>query len=89
MIKAVTIKVNGRLQNVGYRHYARLAANDYGIVGKFVNNDDGSVYIEAQGEEQGLQDFIDYCKKGPAWARIDKIEIEAAEVNEELTAFDS
>jgi hypothetical protein len=36
-----------------------------------------------------LQDFIDYCKKGPAWARIDKIEIEAAEVNEGLTAFDA
>ena len=39
--------------------------------------------------EELIVDFIDYCKKGPAWARIDKIEIEAAEVNEELTAFDS
>ncbi|MBR4324814.1 MAG: acylphosphatase [Bacteroidales bacterium] len=89
MIKAVTIKVNGRLQNVGYRHYARLAAQDYGIAGKFLNLDDGSVYIEAQGEEQGLQDFIDYCKKGPAWARIDGIDIQPAEVNEELTRFDA
>jgi acylphosphatase len=89
MIKAVTIKVNGRLQNVGYRHYARLAAQDYGIAGKFLNLDDGSVYIEAQGEEQGLQDFIDYCKEGPAWARIDGIDIQPAEVNEELTRFDA
>ncbi|MCR5454834.1 MAG: acylphosphatase [Bacteroidales bacterium] len=89
MIKAVTIKVNGRLQNVGYRRYARLAAKDYGIVGKFENLDDGSVYIEAQGEEQGLQDFIDYCKKGPAWARIDGIDIQPAEVQEGVSEFDA
>lgn len=89
MTKAITIKVNGRLQNLGYRHYARLAAQDYGIVGKFLNMPDGSVYIEAQGEEQGLEDFIEYCKKGPAWARIDNIDIQPAEVQEGLTTFDS
>ncbi len=89
MIKAVTIKVTGRLQNVAYRHYARLAAMDYKIVGKFQNNPDGTVCIEAQGEEHGLQDFIDYCKRGPAWARIDSIDIQPADVRDDLTEFDA
>ena len=87
MIKAVTIKANGRVQNVAYRHYARLAAQDYKITGRIENLPDGSVYIEAQGEESNLEDFIEYCKKGPAWDRIDNIEIESTDVSDERTEF--
>jgi acylphosphatase len=87
MKKAVSIKVGGRVQKVAYRHYARLAAQDYKIAGKIENLPDGSVYIEAQGEERNLQDFIDYCKKGPVWARVDSIEILPKEVDENLTDF--
>ncbi|MBQ5451893.1 MAG: acylphosphatase [Bacteroidales bacterium] len=87
MKKAVSIKVSGRVQKVAYRHYARLAAQDYKIAGKIENCPDGSVYIEAQGEENNLQDFIDYCKQGPSWARVDNIEILPIEVREDLTDF--
>ena len=88
MKKAVSIKVSGRVQKVAYRHYARLAAQDYKIAGKIENLPDGSVYIEAQGEEDNLQDFIDYCKTGPSWARVDNIEIQPMPVNEELNGFE-
>lgn len=88
MEKAVSIKVTGRLQNVGYRHYARLAAQDYKLTGKFVVNDDGSVYIEAQGEQNNLEEFIEYCKRGPAWARVDSIDIEPIPCSEERISFE-
>ncbi|MCQ2975667.1 MAG: acylphosphatase [Bacteroidales bacterium] len=87
MEKAVSIMVTGRVQNVGYRHYARLAANDYHITGKMQNNPDGSVYIEAQGKETDLEDFINYCRRGPSWARVDTIEINSIDINENYKDF--
>ena len=89
MEKAVSITVSGRVQQVGYRHYTRLAAQDYDIKGKIENKADGSVYIEAQGEEKNLQEFIDFCKKGPVWARVDNIDIQPIDVNEQYTTFAS
>ena len=88
MKKAVSIKVSGRVQKVAYRHYARLAAQDYKIAGKIENCPDGSVYIEAQGEENNLKDFIDYCKTGPSWARVDNIEILPIDVQQDRKGFE-
>ncbi|MBQ3691550.1 MAG: acylphosphatase [Bacteroidales bacterium] len=88
MEKAVSIKVSGRVQKVAYRHYARLAAQDYKIAGKIENLPDGSVYIEAQGEENNLKDFIDYCKTGPSWARVDNIEILPIDVQQDRKGFE-
>jgi acylphosphatase len=73
---------------VAYRHYARLAAQDYKIAGKIENLPDGSVYIEAQGEENNLKDFIDYCKTGPSWARVDNIEILPIDVQQDRKGFE-
>lgn len=89
MEKAVSITVSGRVQQVGYRHYTRLAAQDYDIKGKIENKADGSVYIEAQGEEKNLQEFIGFCKKGPVWARVDNIDIQPIDINELYTTFES
>jgi len=75
MEKAVSILVKGHVQHVGYRRYAELAAKDYHIVGKIENCPDKSVYIEAQGEEEEIENFLDYCRKGPIWANVESIEI--------------
>ena len=88
MDKAVSIKVTGRVQKVGYRYYGRLAARDFHIVGRIDNLPDGSVHIIAQGEESDLQDFIDYCKKGPTWARVDSIDVQTIDLRDDLTDFE-
>ncbi|MBQ9212638.1 MAG: acylphosphatase [Bacteroidales bacterium] len=90
MKKAVNIKVSRQAaQKNGYCRYARLAAEDFSIVGKMEKLSDGSVYIEAQGEEDSLNDFIAYCQSGPAWARVNEedVEIVPMEVNESFTEF--
>lgn len=53
------IHVSGRVQRVGYRGFARLIANRYGIVGYAENLEDGSVRIVAEGEEEMLSRFSD------------------------------
>lgn len=88
MIKAVTIKVSGRLKQVGYHSNMVIAAHELHIVGTYTSNQDNSVTIVAQGEEKGLQDFIEYSKKPSPFTRVDSHEVEAIEVNEELTSFE-
>lgn len=74
MTKAVIIKVYGTVQGVGFRFYTNKKAIELGIFGYVQNKTDGTVYIEAEGEETDLLTFIDWCNIGPQWARITKVE---------------
>jgi acylphosphatase len=72
--KAVILKVYGKVQGVGFRYYTHRKANELGLKGFVKNKPDGSVYIEAEGEETQLLSFINWCQDGPSWARVTKVE---------------
>jgi acylphosphatase len=76
MKKGYTIRVSGKVQNVGFRFYTARTAKEFNISGFVKNEPDGSVYIEAEGEEDMLEAFIHWCQKGPEWARVDKFDIQ-------------
>lgn len=75
MIKKVNIHVSGRVQGVFYRTSTKDKALELGIKGWIMNKPDGSVYIEAEADESVLDQFIEWCKKGPMMARIDNINV--------------
>ena len=75
-MKSVSITVTGRVQNVGFRYYTHRSAIELGINGFVKNRSDGSVYIEAEGDEVALATFIAWCHHGPAWARVDEVLIQ-------------
>ena len=70
MILSKTFKVYGKVQNVGFRFYTHKKALSYQIKGFVKNEIDGSVHIEAEGEELNMQAFEAWCKQGPEWARV-------------------
>jgi acylphosphatase len=70
------IQIFGMVQGVGFRYSARHAARNYGIKGYVRNMRDGSVYIEAEGQEQNMIEFIKWCRKGPGPAYIENIVVE-------------
>lgn len=72
MMKSVRIKVYGRVQNVGFRYFAIKEAEKHGMNGFVKNESDGSVLIEAEGEEINLDKFILEIKQGPNWARVEQ-----------------
>lgn len=76
MRKYLTIKIHGRVQGIFFRHSARQKAKELDIKGFARNEDDGTVYIEAEGEEENLKKFLDWCRKGPALAIIKKVDFE-------------
>ncbi|MDP3441594.1 MAG: acylphosphatase [Ignavibacteria bacterium] len=73
MRKAVILQVYGRVQGVGFRYYTQRKANELGIFGFIQNKGDGSVYIEAEGEEEILNVFVAWCHQGPQWAKVQDI----------------
>lgn len=74
-MKAVLIHIYGRVQNVGFRRCALEIANNLNINGFIRNEPDRSVYIEAEGEEDNLNQFIQWCHEGPSWAHVTEVKI--------------
>ena len=71
-----TIKVQGRVQGVYFRASAKQKAQMLGLKGSVKNLDDGSVFMEVQGTEESVNQMEEWCKHGPALARVDKLDIE-------------
>jgi len=75
-VNHLNIRIDGRVQGVGFRFIARNEARKRQLKG-FVRNDcDGTVYIEAEGTPEQLSDFIKWCYDGPPAARVTNIKIE-------------
>lgn len=74
MKKNFAIIVRGTVQGVGYRFYAKQCADNLGICGFVRNKGDESVFIEAEGDEDVLALFLDYCHVGSPSAIVDSIE---------------
>ena len=69
------IRVFGTVQGVFFRASARHRAGLLDITGFAQNEDDGSVYIEAEGSEENLRLFKEWCHEGPDRAAVEKVEV--------------
>ena len=63
------IHVKGRVQGVGFRWSAVREAKSRGITGFVKNQYDGSVYIEAEGSQEQLLDYVEWCRRGPGFVK--------------------
>ncbi len=68
------IRVFGRVQGVYFRDSTREQAEKLGLTGFVKNEPDGSVLIEAEGEEEDLQALADWCLDGPQLAKVERVE---------------
>lgn len=75
------------MQRVGFRFTAMQMAYRHGIMGFVKNMDDSSVYIEAEGEEEHLRAFLQWCKRGPFGSKVEKVEVAESETKG-FKAFD-
>lgn len=77
MLKHYKIKVLGRVQGVWFRKYAQDSARNFNLTGSVKNQQDGSVYIEAEGEEQNLNSFIEWLHEGSPLSEVKEVIWEA------------
>ena len=78
-MKCLRIHIYGRVQHIGFRFTAMQVAYQRGIRGYIQNQKDGSLIVEAEGEEEKLQEFVEWCKRGPVWAKVNNITVEETE----------
>ena len=76
MEKAYMIYIYGQVQGVGFRYSALKKANELSIKGFVHNKPNGSVYIEAEGKPEALEEFLVWCQQGPTRARVDDVKHE-------------
>jgi acylphosphatase len=73
---AVHLKVQGRVQGVFFRANTQKVAKDLGVAGWVRNCDDGSVEIHAEGDRDQLDRLIEWCRRGPAMASVQNLDID-------------
>lgn len=88
MKKRLSIEIYGSVQGVFYRHSAKREADRLNLYGFARNEPDGSVYLEAEGEEKDLKEFLEWCRKGPPSAQIQKVESEFSRELKNFTQFE-
>ena len=73
-MREVYLKIEGRVQGIGFRRWAVVKAMEIGGISGWVRNeDDGSVEILMRGEDDNINAMIQACYDGPMFARVDKV----------------
>lgn len=75
MLKHYNIRVYGKVVDVDFRHSARRLAEELGITGFARNERDGTLYIEAEGSDRALRQFVEWCQTGPKYAKVERVEV--------------
>ena len=73
-MKAYSLRITGRVQGVMFRDSAREEALRLGVAGRIRNEPDGTVSAEAEGEDHAVDQFIEWCRKGPRMADVNRVE---------------
>lgn len=76
----LNIKLTGKVQGVTFRETTKYVADQSGIKGFVRNEKDGSVFIEAEGEQWELDSFIEWCNDGPDRAKVESCTSEEGEL---------
>ncbi len=79
-MKNLQISVYGKVQGVFFRASTKAIADFLGVKGIVMNRPDGSVYIEAEGDEFSLEELLNFCGKGPDKAQVEKVETHEGEI---------
>jgi acylphosphatase len=76
---AYRVRVYGRVQGVFFRASMKEVAEDLGVDGWVRNMPDGSVEALVSGEEEKVEKILEWCRRGPELARVNKVEITPAD----------
>jgi acylphosphatase len=86
MVKHYHIILKGNFRYSGFRFHTLMAAHSLSINGMVIERD-GNIIIEAEGNENELEEFITWCRAGnqtPAPESVEVIEKPLAYYNEFL-----
>ncbi len=75
MAKRVRVVASGRVQGVFYRATCAELARERGLGGYVRNLPDGRVEAAFEGADADVDAMVEWCRRGPEWARVDELEV--------------
>jgi len=72
---AAEILVEGHVQGVGYRDYARRRAAGLALRGWVMNLRDGRVRLRAEGPRAQIEELVRVLEKGPPLSRVAHVDV--------------
>jgi acylphosphatase len=82
---AVHLSIHGLVQGVGFRDAFGLQALQRGVDGWVRNRRDGSVEALIRGEPRAVDALIQWSRRGPPAARVERLESRPADAEESAT----
>ena len=80
------VVAHGRVQGVWFRESVRQRADARGVAGSVRNTAEGTVEAVFEGEPGAVEALVDYCRRGPEAADVDRVDV-ADEKPEGLSGF--
>jgi len=75
------LRIRGKVQGVGYRHWTLRTATKLGLSGWVRNLTDGSVEAVARGPKAALDQLVASCHAGPPLARVTEVQTNPSDEN--------
>ena len=81
------VRVYGIVQGVFFRANTKRVAEKLGLKGYVMNLPDGSVEAVFEGEKEAIEKAIEWCKRGPPLAVVERVEVQWEEYKGEFKDF--
>ncbi|OGA50251.1 MAG: acylphosphatase [Betaproteobacteria bacterium RIFCSPLOWO2_12_FULL_62_13] len=75
MTAVKNLRINGRVQGVGFRMYMERKAYELGVTGWVRNRRDGSVEAMVQGTPEAVDAIIAWTRRGPPSAVVSEVRV--------------
>jgi acylphosphatase len=85
--RRVNLRIEGRVQGVFFRESARQQAERLGLSGWVKNMPDGSVAALAEGEQDAVDAFVAWCRRGPPAARVVEVAVTDEPPRGDISSF--
>jgi acylphosphatase len=86
-MKAFEARIEGRVQRVMFRDFARRKAARLGLTGTVENAADGTVRVVAEGKEAALEQFAAWLHHGSPLAKVAQVALVWREYSGQFTSF--
>lgn len=86
-MRRVHLLVYGRVQGIFFRHNTKKMADRLNLKGWVKNNPNNTLEIVAEGDDEAIDTLINWCRKGPIGAKVEKVEIKENDFKNEFNNF--
>lgn len=73
--RSVRLRIEGRVQGVGFRVFVERNALRLGIDGWVRNRRDGGVEVSLHGPRTGIDEMIARCRQGPPGGNVEMVKV--------------